>query len=37
MPIALLMDGAPALSQIPQLVYALEQAQHLTTEEAVAA
>ncbi|MGB8240905.1 MAG: carboxymuconolactone decarboxylase family protein, partial [Azonexus sp.] len=27
MPIALLMDGAPALSQIPHLVYALEQAQ----------
>lgn len=27
MPIALLMDGAPALSQIPQLVHALEQAQ----------
>lgn len=27
MPIALLMDGAPALSQIPQLVQALEQAQ----------
>jgi AhpD family alkylhydroperoxidase len=26
MPIALLMDGAPALSQIPQLVHALEQA-----------
>ncbi|HRJ52993.1 MAG TPA: carboxymuconolactone decarboxylase family protein [Candidatus Thiothrix moscowensis] len=27
MPIALLMDGAPALSQIPQLVHALEQHQ----------
>jgi AhpD family alkylhydroperoxidase len=27
MPIALLMDGAPALSQIPHLVHALEQAQ----------
>ena len=29
MPIALLMDGAPALSQIPQLVQAIEQAQHV--------
>ncbi len=27
MPIALLMDGAPALSQIPQLVHALEQSE----------
>lgn len=34
MPIALLMDGAPALSQIPQLVHALEQAE---PAEAVAA
>ena len=31
------MDGAPALSQIPQLVYALEQAQQPETTEAVAA
>jgi AhpD family alkylhydroperoxidase len=37
MPIALLMDGAPALSQIPQLVYALEQAQQAEVAEAVAA
>jgi Uncharacterized homolog of gamma-carboxymuconolactone decarboxylase subunit len=29
MPIALLMDGAPALSQIPQLVHALEQSELL--------
>lgn len=35
MPIALLMDGAPALSQIPQLIGALEQTQaHLTSEKA---
>lgn len=34
MPIALLMDGAPALSQIPQLVHALEQSE---LEEAEAA
>ncbi|WP_020393668.1 carboxymuconolactone decarboxylase family protein [Thiolinea disciformis] len=35
MPIALLMDGAPALSQIPYLVYALERAQqHLLVSEA---
>ncbi|MEB4592858.1 carboxymuconolactone decarboxylase family protein [Candidatus Thiothrix sp. Deng01] len=27
MPIALLMDGAPALSQIPQLVHALEESE----------
>ncbi|MDQ5768091.1 carboxymuconolactone decarboxylase family protein [Thiothrix subterranea] len=27
MPIALLMDGAPALSQIPQLVHAIEQSE----------
>lgn len=33
MPIALLMDGAPALSQIPQLVHALERAQGLQQEQ----
>lgn len=38
MPLALLMDGAPALSQIPQLVYAVEQVQAQTqAKECVAA
>ncbi|QQZ30443.1 carboxymuconolactone decarboxylase family protein [Thiothrix subterranea] len=31
MPIALLMDGAPALSQIPQLVHAIEQSEPVET------
>ncbi|MDX9988204.1 MAG: hypothetical protein RL122_2962 [Pseudomonadota bacterium] len=34
MPIALLMDGAPALSQIPQLVHALDLAQAATQAQA---
>ena len=34
MPIALLMDGAPALSQIPQLVHALELAHAATQAQA---
>lgn len=34
MPIALLMDGAPALSQIPHLVQALEMAQQAMEEDA---
>lgn len=34
MPIALLMDGAPALSQIPQLVHALDLAQAATQVQA---
>jgi AhpD family alkylhydroperoxidase len=34
MPIALLMDGAPALSQIPHLVAALEQVQECVAQAA---
>ena len=34
MPIAVLMDGAPALSQIPQLVHALDLAQAATQAQA---